>query len=180
MDLNFEVIRSGRKSIAIEIKDDGKVIIRAPFFVSDLKIEQLLMKKKNWILKHINLLENQAEIRKISEEEHKLLFKSAKENIPQMVQFYAEKMGVSYNGIRIKSQKTRWGSCSAKNNLNFNCLLMLCPKNVREYIVVHELCHLKELNHSKRFWKLVETYFPDYKIAKLWLKENGKQIISKI
>ncbi|MBQ6825680.1 MAG: M48 family metallopeptidase [Clostridia bacterium] len=181
MKFETEIIRSSRKTVAIEIKENNKVIVRAPYFVSDLKIEEFLNQKKGWILKHISIMENRNEFsKKLTPQDLENLIIEAKENIPDLVSFFAEEMSVEFNKIHIRSQKTRWGSCSAKGNLNFNCLLMLCPLYVREYIVVHELCHLKELNHSKRFWNLVEIYYPDYKTAKLWLKENGRQIIGKL
>ena len=75
--------------------------------------------------------------------------------IPERVKYYAEVIGVDYGRITIRCQKTRWGSCSSKGNLNFNCLLMLMPSEVIDYVVVHELCHIKQMNHSKAFWKEV-------------------------
>ena len=84
------------------------------------------------------------------------------------------------NFITIRNQKTRWGSCSSKGNLNFNCLLMLTPPEVIDYVVVHELCHRKEMNHSGAFWAEVEKVLPDYKEQVKWLKENGGQIIGRM
>ena len=89
-------------------------------------------------------------------------------------------VGVTVGRVTIRNQKTRWGSCSTKGNLNFNCLLMLCPEEVRDYVVVHELCHRKELNHSARFWAEVEKILPDYCIKRKWLKEHGIEIIGRM
>lgn len=100
--------------------------------------------------------------------------------IPDKVKYYAEIMGVTYGRITIRDQKTRWGSCSSKGNLNFNCLLMLMPDKVLDYVVVHELCHLKQMNHSKKFWKEVERYMPDYPNYKKWLNENGGALIERM
>ena len=89
------------------------------------------------------------------------------------VAYYAEKLGVSYGKITLRQQKTRWGSCSSEKNLNFNWKLILAPPEVLDYVVVHELCHLKEMNHSKAFWDEVGKVMPNYETHKLWLKENG-------
>ena len=100
----------------------------------------------------------------------------AKEELPAIVKKYAGLMGVTYNRITIRHQKTRWGSCTKTGNLSFNCLLMKMPENVRDYVIIHELAHLKELNHSTKFWAIVAEYCPWYKDAKLWLKENGENL----
>ena len=115
--------------------------------------------------------------KKLSEKELKLLAAKARIVLSQKVAYYAEQMGVEYGRIAIRCQRTRWGSCSSKKNLNFNCLLMFTPEAVQDYVVVHELCHLKEMNHSKRFWHEVEQVMPDYKVHKKWLKENGGKIM---
>ena len=99
--------------------------------------------------------------------------KGLKETITKRVSYFARLMGVSYRNITIREQKTRWGSCSSEKNLNFNWKLILAPPEVLDYVVVHELCHLKEMNHSKAFWDEVEKVMPEYETYKLWLKENG-------
>ena len=97
--------------------------------------------------------------------------------IPGRVQYFAPLVGVDYGRISIRSQKTRWGSCSTAGNLNFNCLLLLAPPEVLDYVVVHELCHRKEMNHSPRFWAEVGRVLPDYKASKKWLRENGNRLM---
>lgn len=91
--------------------------------------------------------------------------------------YYAEKLKVSYNRITVKEQKTRWGSCSSKGNLNFNWRVIMAPIEIVDYLVVHELCHLIHMNHSKDFWALVESILSDYEKRQLWLKENGNKLI---
>ena len=100
----------------------------------------------------------------------------AKEELPVIVKKYADLMGVNYNRITIRHQKTRWGSCTKTGNLSFNCLLMKMPENVRDYVIIHELAHRKELNHSSKYWAIVAEYCPWYKDAKQWLKENGENL----
>lgn len=99
--------------------------------------------------------------------------KQAKTWISKRVRFFAEQMGESFGNITIKNQKKRWGSCSSARNLNFNWRLIMAPEAVIDYVVVHELCHLRQMNHSKMFWNEVEKMLPDYKMYKKWLEKNG-------
>ena len=105
------------------------------------------------------------------------LTSKAKEELPVIVKKYADLMGVTYNRITIRHQKTRWGSCTKTGNLSFNCLILKMPETVRDYVIVHELAHRKELNHSTKYWMIVSEYCPWYKEAKLWLKDNGNQLL---
>ena len=104
----------------------------------------------------------------------------AKKVLPQKVEYYARIIGVTYGRITIRNQKTRWGSCTYEGNLNFNCLRMMMPADIVDYVVVHELCHRLEMNHSKKFWDHVAKILPDYKVSRRWLKENGYQYIVKM
>ena len=101
-------------------------------------------------------------------------------DLPERTAYFARLLNVTYGRITIRSQRTRWGSCSAAGNLNFNCLLMLTPGEIRDYVVVHELCHRKELNHSARFWNLVEEVLPDYRTRRQWLKDHGGSLIARL
>jgi len=106
----------------------------------------------------------------------KVFVKIARETINERLSFYSRIIGVTYNDVRIKEQKTRWGSCSKKGNLNFNWRIIMAPPWVTDYVIIHELCHLRFLDHSKRYWSMVESYMPDYKKARQWLKENGAKL----
>jgi predicted metal-dependent hydrolase len=101
------------------------------------------------------------------------LLRKAEEVIDERLKYYRDIVGVSYNRFCIKAQKTRWGSCSSKGNLNFNWRLIMAPQWVLDYVIVHELSHLRHMNHSKEFWNTVANYMPEYKKAVAWLKENG-------
>ncbi len=191
MDLDdkthIEVIRSKRKTLAIEIRPDMRVVVRAPEKIPQNEIIKFVEEKQNWIKKHLVQMYFKAEEIKKQKKEPALtnadiekLCQKALSVIPDKVKYYAEIMGVTYGRITIRNQKTRWGSCSSKGNLNFNCLLMLMPDKVLDYVVVHELCHLKQMNHSKKFWKEVERYMPDYKNYKKWLNENGGALIERM
>ena len=119
-------------------------------------------------------------IEKLSMTEIHKLADLALKVISVKVKQYAGLMNVQYGRITIRNQKTRWGSCSSKGNLNFNCLLMLAPDEVVDYVVIHELCHLIEMNHSKAFWKQVEQMMPDYKKHRKWLKDHGNEIMERM
>ena len=116
----------------------------------------------------------------LTDEELRQLSQQAAQYIPPRVAMYAERIGVSCGRITIRHQRTRWGSCSTKGNLNFNCLLMLTPPEIIDYVIVHELCHRKEMNHSARFWALVAAVLPNYAEQKRWLREHGGVIIGRL
>ena len=195
--MNVKIIRSNRKTLAIQINPDLSVTVRAPMYAPQSDIERILREKEGWIQKHIEKIRDMEEKRKktqgekgeygesveseyLTNEEIKKLADKALQHIPKRVSYYAKQIGVTYGKITIRNQKTRWGSCSNKGNLNFNCLLMLTPPEVIDYVVVHELCHRKEMNHSGAFWEEVEKILPDYKEQVKWLKENGGKIIGRM
>lgn len=181
MMTEFELIRSSRRTIAVEIKG-GKVIVRAPLRMSKVEIEKFISSKADWIKRHLEVSRQRQIVPKESftPEQIQHLADAALQDIPQRVRKYAAIIGVTVGRITIRNQKTRWGSCSSKGNLNFNCLLMLCPEEIRDYVVVHELCHRKELNHSTRFWNEVARVMPDYAQRRKWLKENGGSLIARL
>ena len=121
-----------------------------------------------------------ANVDKLSMEEIRTLAEQALKVIPERAKYYAKKLGVTYGRITIRNQRSRWGSCSQRKNLNFNCLLMLVPPEVLDSVIVHELCHLKEMNHSEKFYAEVLSVFPDYWKHQKWLKENGMAIMARI
>lgn len=184
--MEYTVIRSGRKTVAIQLNQDLTVTVRAPWRASKSEIERILQKKKPWIEKHLDQMRRRKEhydasgTDKLTDEEIQELANKALKYIPERVAYFSKIIGVTYGRITIRNQKTRWGSCSSKGNLNFNCLLMLTPPEVIDYVVVHELCHRKEMNHSGAFWSEVEKVIPDYKEQVKWLKENGGQIIGRM
>ena len=183
-EYNVEVRRSKRKSAAIKITADMQIVVFVPLYVSDNEIERMVISKSKWIDEHMlkvqSTIDERSKLEKITFEQVKELENQAVEYIPKRVKYYAEKENFVYNKITIKNLVSRWGSCSTKGNLNFNCLLMLTPDYVIDYIVVHELCHLREMNHSEKFWAEVEKIMPDYQRAELWLKQNGGNLISRM
>ena len=178
--VRIRVVRSRRKTIEIRIEGPGRVLVRAPLYAPDSEIRRVLDLRRNWISVHLEKEAAQALEPKLSREETEALAKEALAVIPPRVREWAARLGVTYGRITIRNQHTRWGSCSSKGNLNFNCMLMRCPDAVLDYIIVHELCHRKELNHSPRFWAEVERALPDYKKAERWLKTNGPALIRSL
>lgn len=170
--ITYEWVKSGRRTVAIQVRGDGGVVVRTPYSVSRVQVEEFLEERKGWIARNQRALKEAREQKAvITEEMRKAGVEKAKEVFPQRVEYYARKMGVSYGKITIREQKTRWGSCSGKGNLNFNWKLTLMPPEILDYVVVHELAHRKEMNHSRDFWKIVEQALPDYQERRKRLHE---------
>ena len=178
MYITYEIIKSSRKTIAVEVRQDGSVLVRAPRNCPQSRIDTFLKEKQAWVLAKVEeQKEKEADSMKIqplSEAEQRLYRDKAREIFEQKVSYYAQMMGVSYGRIAIRDQKTRWGSCSGEGNLNFNWRLIFAPAGVLDYVVVHELAHRKEMNHSPRFWRVVEDTMPEYRKYQKWLKENWR------
>ena len=161
-DIPYTLIRSKRKTISIVIKPSGEVEVRCPNRCAKRDVDAFVASKEDWIRKHLEAIAARPQLPVLTEEELQNLADTAATVLPVKVRHFAKEMGVSYGRITIRSQRTRWGSCSPEGNLNFNCLLMLCPEEVRDYVVVHELCHFLEANHSDRFWREVARVLPDW------------------
>lgn len=218
--MEYTLIRSNRKTIAIQITKDAKIEVRAPHQVSVAFVEKFLKEKENWIHKKIELMntivrERAAfkkqmgdtlllkgqEVRIIKKEGQQIGFDGtcffmppkidfedakpilikvyqflAKDYIKKRVSYFSNRMNVYPKAVKINSAKTRWGSCSGKDSINFSWLLIMVATDEIDYVVVHELCHIKEHNHSKKFWGEVEKVLPDYKEREERLKEIQKKI----
>lgn len=183
-DYHIEIIRSARKTLSVQITRDMRVVVRAPFWVSGREIERFVSSRSAWIEDKMDVMREAAEQAqtqpKFTDAELADMTKKARDVITRRVEFFAAQMGVSYGRITIRHQTSRYGSCSAKGNLNFNCVLVLCPWWVLDYVVVHELCHLKQLNHSSAFWAEVRAVMPDYEKAREWLGQNGGALIQRL
>ena len=175
--MEYTVIRSRRATISIQITPQGEVLVRCPLRMAAREIRLFVEKKAAWIEKH---RPQRPPLPPFTREELAVLVRQAKSRLPQRVTDWANTMGLTCGRITIRAQHTRWGSCSSKGNLNFNCLLARVPEDVLDYVVVHELCHRKELNHSDRFWKEVERVLPEYRTQRKWLKENGASLIGRL
>ena len=174
------ITRSRRKSVSISADREGRIVVRAPFGFSDREIRKVLDDHREFTEKLIERRRAASQILPLTEEELLSLKKAAAAVIPERAAHYAPLIGVSYEKITIRAQKTRWGSCSGKGNLNFNCLLMLAPPEVLDAVVVHELCHLREMNHSPRFYREIARVFPDYPKHHDWLSKNGASLLERL
>lgn len=211
-----QIIRSKRKSIALVVTRDARLVVRAPLLASRRHIEKLVSEKSDWILKRVveamsnrhktkpkkfisgekflylgkmyelQIVDDPKDFLKLGDKfflsfgnrkQAKQIFidwykKSAKKIIPERVDLYASRHGFKYIKIRITSAQGRWGSCSHRGNLNFSWRLIMAPLEVIDYVIIHELAHLKHRNHSKKFWADVEVHCPNHKEHKKWLREN--------
>ena len=176
--MEYTLIRSRRKTLSIEISPRGELLVRAPSRMSRRDIQYFLESRRDWIAAHLAKLEPAPE--PLSTADLQLLAARAKETIPPRVAAFGAQLGVTFGRITVRAQKTRWGSCSVQGNLNFNCLLMLAPEAVLDYVIVHELCHRKQMNHSAQFWAEVERILPDYTEQRRWLKQQGANLLARL
>lgn len=181
-EILIDVIYSARTTLGLEVSRDGQVKLRSPRKVSDQTLQKFARQKEAWIIEKYLMME---EKRKAAGEKdlpdyvkdpalEQVYRQKAKERLNERAAYFARKMGVTYQRISVRAAKTRWGSCSGKGNLNFHWKLILMPPQVLDYVVVHELAHRKEMNHSPAFWSEVEKILPDYKEQRKWLKTYGQ------
>ena len=176
------LIRARRRTLSIRITQEGNLEIRAPLGMPKGEIEAFLKEKTQWIETHrakVLAEYTQGQEAPLGEEEILTLAEQMRQRLPEKLNRHAASMGVTFGRVTIRCQQTRWGSCSSRGNLNFNCLLMLAPEEVLEYVVVHELAHRKQMNHSALFWQEVARECPDYKKSLRWLKDRGGALLSR-
>lgn len=170
---DYKIIYSSRKTLALQVNAKGELVVRAPKRVGKREIKAFVLKNEEWIHKALERAQKRANNTPVypeNEEEIRRLKALAKQVIPPKVEYYAKIIGVKPERVSINRAKTRFGSCSAKNTLNFSCFLMLYGEEEIDYVVVHELCHIIEKNHSARFYALVQSVLPDYKQRERKLK----------
>ncbi len=157
--------RRGARSVRLTIYSDGNFVVTAPKWYPLYVIRKFLEEKSEWIYERLKNIDFQKlDLKKQAERSaYKASKKVAEVLIKERVEFLNQHYAFSYNKITVKNQKTCWGSASRKGNLNFNYKVAGLPENLRDYVIVHELCHLKELNHGWKFWELVGETFPEYK-----------------
>ncbi len=161
--MDYEIIYSDRRTIALNIKG-GALIVRAPRNAKRRDIEKIIKEHSAWIEKHLAVSKRKETLyQSLGDEDIKRLKKLAKAILPGKTRYFAGIMGVDYGRITITSAKGRFGSCSSAGNIAYSYRLMLYPEEAIDYVVVHELAHRREMNHSPAFYKIVASVFPDYK-----------------
>lgn len=151
------------RKIKVAVHNTGEVVVTVPFFISRKKGEDFLKTKIAWICQRVPENNQASKLRRQSQKDYLVQKEKARSLITSKVEQFNQFYKLPVKKIFIRNQKTRWGSCSSQGNLNFNYKLINLPEKLSDYIVVHELCHLKELNHSQKFWQLVSQTIPDYK-----------------
>ena len=169
--MNYKLIRSKRKTLSLEITENLEIIVRAPNRLSNKLIDDFVLSKSDWIKEKTKLIDNRVKNKKVYSNEDILKLKQkANASLPEKIEYWSNIMNLYPSSVKVTSAKKRFGSCSAKNSLCFSLYLFDYPDEAIDYVVVHELAHIKEHNHSKRFWRVVENYLPDYKEREKLLK----------
>ncbi len=167
----IKIIRSGRKSLSLSVDDELNVVVRAPYSANDALINDFVSKNSQWISKAIERKKAYLSRVNITDNEVESLIRQAKDIIPKRVDYFSSIMNIYPTGIKITKAKKRFGSCNQKNSLCFSCFLMQYPLEAVDYVVVHELAHIRHHNHSAEFYSLIRRYMPDYKQREKLLKE---------
>lgn len=169
---HYELIRSRRKTLAVEITRDCRVLVRAPLWLSQERIDQFVAQRADWIARHLADQRRRADAAPPpTAEEITALKAQARLVLPERVAYWSRVTGLTPTNVKITAARGRYGSCSGKNSLCFSCFLMRCPQEAVDLVIVHELCHIREKNHGPRFYALLEQFLPDYKERKKLL--NG-------
>lgn len=213
-----KIIRSKRKTLSLQVLDDGSLLIKAPKRINDKEIYAFIERHKDWVEQRIGLVEKQKRLlNKIEPNGRTLLLgknftlqhssyvnkpvlvgqkvmlnfqdkqialemlenwyrKIAKDNFEKRIYVFAQLMGLKFSKVKLSSATKRWGSCSSLGNINLNWRLIMAPQEIIDYVIVHELSHLKEMNHSQKFWNEVGKVLPDYKERRNWLKNYGYRL----
>ena len=168
----YELVRARRRSMSLKVELDGTITVRAPFRTPPETADWFVESHRDWIEVRLRAGEQILAVRPSYTETERLEGKKRAENVlKERCCYYAGLMGVSYGSITVREQKTRWGSCSAKGNLNFNYKLYFLPAELMDYVIIHELAHRRHMNHSAAFWQVVEQYCPEWRTARARLRE---------
>ena len=174
-EIPVHIIYSDRRTMGLEIRPEGEVLARMPRRIPDMEVRKFIEKHRRWILKKLEARDGKEKAGETTGAKPVSSLTAGeieriKTKIAERVVYHAERMGVTFGRITIRNQKTRWGSCSSKGNLNFNYQFYYLPDELLDYVVVHELAHRKHMDHSKAFWQEVERWYPKYREARARLR----------
>ncbi len=174
------LVRSRRRTLALMVTPEAEVVVRAPVRTPLYEINRFIFKNRLWIetkkkraLETANTVRHSPEVRESLIKDHK---QNALEILTERAVYYSQLMGWKYKSLSITHAEKRWGSCGPNGSLCFSWRLAMAPVEIIVYVVVHELAHLIEKNHSRRFWALVGSVLPDYKLRRKWLRDNGNRL----
>jgi len=173
-EIKYQLKTSYRaKNMKLSIYSDGRFIATKPKRVSENMIERFIIAKSDWIIERLKKIDNRIIFSKEDDEKIYQRYKeSARRLVNKKIDYFNQFYNFKYGRISIRNQKTRWGSCSRQGNLNFSYRILFLPENLIDYVIVHELCHLGEFNHSQNFWSLVQKTIPNYLSIRRQLKSN--------
>ncbi|MCX6740690.1 MAG: M48 family metallopeptidase [Candidatus Parcubacteria bacterium] len=181
IQLNNQIVQytlktsSRAKNLRLAIYCDGSLVVTRPQYLGSFFVNNFLRERANWILSKIEYFKKFGRLRAVADpKEYRQNKKAALILVRELVANYNSIYGFKYNALKIKNQKTRWGSCSKKGNLNFSYKIAFMPRELAEYIVAHEICHLQEFNHAAKFWNLVGKTIPDYAQLRKKLRKWGR------
>jgi len=174
----YRILRSSRRTLALQILPDGGVVVRCPRRLPEEDIRAFVESKEGWLRKHLAQLPEPQP--RLTKQELQAMAQLARTDLLLRLDTFALRLGVTFQKVTVRAQRTRWGSCSSKGTISLNCLLMLAPPQVRDYVAVHELCHLMEMNHSPAFWRLVASVLPDFSQSRQWLEKQGPALMSRL
>ena len=164
-EISYTIKESVRaRRLRLTIRPDGSIAVSVPRRVSEKIVEGFVLQKARWILRKLNYVRKRKE--RIPLDSVSGNYTQDKDRalslVQERIEYFNSHYSFRFNTLRIKNQRTRWGSCSRRGALNFNYRIVLLPAHLADYIIVHELCHLKELNHSNAFWSLVSRFIPNH------------------
>jgi predicted metal-dependent hydrolase len=168
-----KIIRSRRRSVALIVTDDAQLIVRAPLRLPQVEIELIVAQKRSWIERQLAEISSRPKAQPISTEERRQLKQEAAVILRERAAYLAKQTGYLPAAVKISGARQRWGSCGPKGTINLSWRLVRAPQVVLDYVIIHELVHLAERNHSRRFWDKVALIVPDHRQHRRWLRQNG-------
>lgn len=184
LDITVSIIRSNRRTLSIELANAELLVARAPTYMSQDEVLHFVVSNADWISKQRNKQiyreQYQIHVEPLPSEELDHMKEVASIVLPARVEDLSATVGVSCRRITVRKMRTRWGSYSPEGGMSLNTLLVACPPEVVDYVIIHELCHHRHMNHSAEFWHEVALYCPTYKEQLAWLKTEGNKLIERI